>query len=270
MSFSQIVELPTGLGGAKVGDLLSAAVALVLCLCIIRFISGLLRRVLGRGRADVRMQKYILKGAKLVLWIVAALIVLECLHVEATSLVALISVLSLGLTLAAEDILGNMVGGVIILTSHPFSIGDFIEAGGTCGTVEEITLNHTKIITPDGLTALIPSKTVADSKVVNYTALGKRRVCREVTASYDAPTETVKGACGEALAATDKILAEPPSSVRLADYGASSIKYAVYCWCRPEDYWDVYYSLGENLRAAFGRAGVEMTYDHLNVHIADK
>ena len=90
-----------------------------------------------------------------------------------------------------------------------------------------------------------------------------------LTASYDAPTETVKAACREALAQTEHILEDPAPSVYLTNYGDSSIEYTVYCWATPENYWDVHFALGERLRETFAAHGVEMTYDHLNVHIVE-
>ena len=256
-------------GSLTLGKVLTSLLTLLVCLLLIRVLMKLVRKLLGKSHLDLRVQKYLLSGAKLLLYIVTALIVVDSLGIPITSLVALLSVGSLGVTLAAEDILGNVAGGLVILSSHPFTIGDFVEVGGTSGTVEEIALNHTKLMTPDGLLVMLPNKELSSSKVINYTALGRRRVTRKVTASYDAPTETVKAACRAALARTDKLLEDPVPSVYLSDYGASSLEYTIFCWADAGDYWDVYFGLGEQLRAAFDEAGVEMTYDHLNVHIVD-
>lgn len=249
--------------------ILSAAVTLLVCLIVIRLLMKLSQKLLNRSKLDGRVQKYLLSGIKLVLYIITVVIVAESLDINMTSLVALLSVGSLGVTLAAEDILGNVAGGLVILSSHPFTIGDFIEVGGTSGTVEEISLNHTKLMTPDGLLVMLPNKELSSSKVTNYTTLGRRRVAQKVTASYDAPTEAVKAACRTALARTEKLLEDPAPSVYLTNYGSSSIEYTIYCWAAAGDYWDVYFALGEHLRTAFTEAGVEMTYDHLNVHIVD-
>ncbi|MBD9196837.1 MAG: hypothetical protein EGQ09_07265, partial [Clostridiales bacterium] len=194
----------------------------------------------------------------------------EALGFNTSSLTALLSVLTLGITLAAEDILGNVAGGLVILSSRPFALGDFIEAGGISGTVREIGLNHTKLETPDGQMVLMPNKDLSSSKIINYTVLGRRRVVRTVTASYDAPTEEVKAACLEAVAAAPGILSDPAPAVQLTNYGASSIEYTIFCWCSVEDYWPVYFAVNENLRSAFANHGVEMTYDHLNVHVVNK
>ena len=261
--------LQSGVPGMKVtfAGLLSVGVTLLVCLLAVRLLTKLARRLVGRTRLDSRVQKYLLLALRLVLYAVAVIIVLGELHVDASSLVALLSVASLGVTLAAEDILGNAAGGLLLLGSHPFGIGDFIESDGVCGTVEEIALTRTKLVTPEGLTVLLPNKTLSASKLTNYTSLGRRRVCWKVSASYDAPTETVKAACLAALGGVEKTLSDPAPSVYLTDYGSSAIEYSVYCWCASEDYWPVYYQIGENLRTAFERAGVEMTYDHLNVHL---
>ena len=140
---------------------------------------------------------------------------------------------------------------------------------GTSGTVEEIGLNHTKLVTPGGQMVMLPNKELAGSKMINYTVLGRRRIEQKVSASYDAPTETVKAACLEA-ARLPGVLEDPAPSVYLTNYGESAIEYTVYCWAAPGDYWDVYFALVEGLRERFAAHGVEMTYDHLNVHIVEK
>ena len=261
--------LNQSIGKVALGDVLAAIVTLLLCLVVSRAVLKLTRKLLSRSRLDDRVQKYLASGIKLVLYVIAAIIVISSLGIDMTSLVALLSVASLGVTLAAEDVLANVAGGLVILSAHPFTIGDYIEASGTAGTVEEITLNYTKLVTPDGHLVMLPNKSLADSQMTNYTALGRRRVTQGVTASYDAPTEAVKAACYQALARTEKVLADPAPAVYVTNYGESSIEYTVYCWTAPEHYWDVYFDLGEHLRQGFQDHGVEMTYNHLNVHIVD-
>ena len=261
--------LNTSIGSISLGNIFSAIITLVICLIVVKGILKVVGRVLSKTKLDGRIQKYITAGIKLVLYVISALIVVDSLGIPITSLVALLSVVSLGITLAAEDILANIAGGLVIMSAHPFSIGDFVEASGVSGTVEEITLNYTKLITPDGLLVMLPNKNLADSQMINYTVLGKRRVTQKVTASYGAPTEAVKSACLKAVEMTSKVLSDPASAVYLSKYGESSIEYTVFCWCEAADYWDVYFGLGENLRTAFAEANVEMTYDHLNVHIVE-
>lgn len=206
----------------------------------------------------------------MVLYVLTGIITAGALGLNTTSVTALVSVLTLGVTLAAEDILGNVAGGLVILSSHPFNIGDEIEISGTVGVVREIALNHTKVETCNGQYVMLPNKELSSSRIINYTAMGRRRVVVNITASYDAPTDTVKAACMEAVAATPNVLPEPAPQAYLTGYGSSSIEYSVRCWTETKDYWGAYYALNENLRTAFAAHDVEMTYDHLNVHVLNK
>ena len=263
--------LKTTLGGYSLGNILSAIVTLLVCLVVVRLLMKLVTKLVGRARRiNDRLQKIILSAIKAVLYVLTVIITAEALGVNTTSLTAIMSVLTLGITLAAEDILGNVAGGLVILSSRPFGIGDVIETAGTEGTVREITLNHTKIETYDGQIIMQPNKELSSSRIINYSTLGRRRVVRTVTASYDAPTEAVKAACLEAVAATPKVLSDPAPDISLTTYGSSSIEYTVRCWTAVDDYWGAYHALNENLRSAFERNGVEMTYDHLNVHVMEK
>ena len=263
--------MQTTLGGYSLGHILSAILTLLICLVAVRLLLKLAKRLLGRSkRMNDRLRQIILTAVKVVLYILTGIITAGALGLNTSSLTALVSVLTLGVTLAAEDILGNVAGGLVILSSHPFNIGDEIEVSGTTGIVREITLNHTKIETFDGQFVMQPNKELSSSRVINYTAMGRRRVVRKITASYEAPTEQVKAACLEAVAATPNVLPSPAPVVYLTDYGSSAIEYSVRCWTETKDYWDVYFALNENLRDAFAAHNVEMTYDHQNVHISEK
>lgn len=268
-NLSKIMQ--TTLGGYSLGHILSAILTLLICLVAVRLLLKLAKRLLDRSkRMNDRLRQIILTAVKVVLYILTGIITAGALGLNTSSLTALVSVLTLGVTLAAEDILGNVAGGLVILSSHPFNIGDEIEVSGTTGIVREITLNHTKIETFDGQFVMQPNKELSSSRVINYTAMGRRRVVRKITASYDAPTEQVKTACLEAVAATPNVLPSPAPVVYLTDYGSSAIEYSVRCWTETKDYWGAYFALNENLRDAFAAHNVEMTYDHLNVHISEK
>ncbi len=268
-SISEILN--ASLGNFSVSRFLSALATLLVCLLAVKLIMRVANRLTARVRhVNERLVKLSLTAIKAVLYILTAIITAEALGVNTTSLTALLSVLTLGITLAAEDILGNVAGGLVILSSHPFTLGDFIEADGTSGTVREITLNHTKLETADGQIALLPNKELSSSKIINYSSLGRRRVARSITASYAASTEAVKSACMEAVAAVPGVLEDPEPVVRLSSYGSSSIEYTVCFWTATDDYWPAYHALNETLRASFIKNGIQMTYDHLNVHIAER
>ena len=239
--------LGASVAGYSLGKVLSALATLLVCLIAVKLIMKLLTRLLSRMHIlGDGVQGVLLPAVKAIFYVLTLVITAEALGFNTSSLTALLSVLTLGVTLAAEDILGNVAGGLVILSSRPFALGDYIEAGGVSGTVREIGLNRVKLETPDGQMVLMPNKELS------------------------APTEAVKAACMEAVEAAADVLLDPAPTVRLTNYGASAIEYTICCWCAPENYWPVYFSVNENLRDAFARHSIEMTYDHLNVHILEK
>lgn len=264
-----ITELLSGvkLGSLTLGDAIGAVITALILLLIIKMVLKLVGRLLAGTKLDAKVQGYIKTGAKILLYIIGALIVMEKLGIEATSLVALLSVFSLGITLAAEDIIANLAGGLVIVSSRPFAIGDVLEADGVVGTVQEMRLYHTKLLTADGLTVMLPNKALSGSKMTNYTALGRRRVSVAITASYDASTEDVKAACWDAIHATENVMEDPAPAVVLTNYGSSSIEYTILCWTEPGNFLAVKNGINEKLRETFAAHNVEMTYDHLNVHV---
>lgn len=158
----------------------------------------------------------------------------------------------------------------MLLVTRPFQVGDYVEADGIGGTISAIDLSYTTFITVDNKEIFVPNNQLAAAKVTNFSALGKRRVDLNFSASYDAPTQTVKEAVQDVLDGIPQIMTDPAPKIYLSEYQSSSIQYVVRVWTTCADYWDVYYAIQEGVRESFQRHGVEMTYDHVNVHILEK
>lgn len=255
--------------GITANKVFGAVVAAAVCLLLIKVLLGLLERALRRSSMDAPLKtllRNLLKGA---LWFVSIIVVLGCLDIEVTSLVALLSVTGLAFSLALQNFLSNVAGGMQLLASHPFSVGDFVEAGGCSGTVTEIGMFYTKLTTPDNKLVQLPNNTIVSANITNFSAQPSRRVELKVSASYDAPIETVKRALAQAVSEHPLVLADPEPMIRVEDYGDSSILYVVRVWCANADYWTVYYDLLESFKPAFDRYSVEMAYPHLNVHMVE-
>ena len=251
---------------------LTATVLLLLALgmLLIRVILRLCDRAFDRSERLAPFRTYLRSTLRAVLYILLALAVLGSIGVEITSFVALLSVAGLAVSLSLQNTLSNVAGGVMLLISKPFTVGDYVSCDGIEGAVRAVDLAYTTFTTVDNKEIFIPNSQVAAAKIINYTKLGKRRVELTFSASYDAPTETVKQALGEVLAQFPQILEDPAPSIWISKYGASSIEYVVRVWTAAGDYWDVYYGVMEGVRPAFQRHGIQMTYDHLNVHLLEK
>ena len=190
--------------------------------------------------------------------------------IEMTSLIAVLSVFGIALSLAIQGSLSNLAGGIQVLASKPFKAGDYIEAGSLSGSVVEVGLVYTKLCTPDNKIISIPNGTISGQTIVNYNTQAQRRVDLTFNTSYeDKPGEVI--ACIKAVAAAHpKALSEPVPFARLSAYRDSSVEYTMRVWCATADYWDLYFDLLEQVGAAFEERGIELTYNHLNIHMVDR
>lgn len=239
-------------------------------LVAIRVIVRLVDRAMERGKMERGARTFLRSGLRVMLWLVAVSILLGYLGVPMTSLVAVLSVLGVAVSLAVQGILGNLAGGIMLLSAHPFAAGDFVSVGEVSGTVVEVSLVYTKLSTPDNKIVYIPNGEISTKTLTNFSAQATRRVELTIPVSYDAPVEAVKAAIQGVIAGLDKTLNDPAPIVRLANFGSSSLEYHVRAWCGKDDYWETYYALVEGIKAAFDKAGIEITYDHLNVHLLEK
>ncbi len=262
--------LKLNLGALTLDKVVHVLLLILVGVVVIRVVLKLLDRVLARSKSLKSLSHYIHSVAKISMAFILVLMVAEDVGIHTTSLVAMLSVAGLAVSLALQNTLSNVAGGIMLLVTTPFQVGDYVEADGISGTVHAIDLSYTAILTIDGKEIFVPNSQLSGTKIINYTVLGRRRVDLNFTASYDAPTATVKQAIGEVLEDIPQIIAEPAPEIHLSDYQASSIQYVVRAWTAAADYWTVYYAIQEGVREAFDRHGVEMTYDHLNVHILDR
>ena len=250
-----------------VASVLPAAVMLVAGILVIRAAMKLVDRSLSKSRLEKAAVSLIRSLLRVVLWVMLGLMVASKLGIDVTGVVALASVASLALSLSLQDALSNVIGGFLLLSNHPFHSGDYVEIDGQGGTVQTIDITYTKLTTGDNKTISIPNSTVVSSQIVNYSTSGTRRVEINVSASYDAPIPTVKAALLDA-ARLDTVLDTPAAPfAAVVSYGDSAINYTLRVWTTAAEYWNTFFTINEKIKEEFDKAGVEMTYPHLNVHI---
>ena len=248
-------------------SVLPAAVVLVVGMLAIRIIMKLVDKSMSKTKLEKAAVSLIRSLLRVVLWVLLGLMVASKLGIDVTGVVALASVASLALSLSLQDALSNVIGGFLLLSNHPFHSGDYVEIAGQGGTVQTIDITYTKLTTGDNKTISIPNSAVVASQIVNYSTSGTRRVDISVSASYDTPIETVKAAL-LAAAKLDAVLDTPAAPfAAVMSYGESAINYCLRVWTSADEYWNVFFTINENIKTEFDKAGVQMTYPHLNVHI---
>lgn len=266
-------EVSSLLGTIKNLSLSSAvkiAALIIILIVLVKLLIKLSERLIERSRIDKSLHGFLRTSIRIVLYFLAATIVAGSLHVDVTSLIAVLSVAGLAVSLALQGALSNLASGLVILTTRPLQVGDYVSVGDCEGFVEEISMTYTKLAAYDRRKIFIPNSTVTSSNVVNYTLEGRRRVELTVTASYGSDMDTVKRALQEAVDAVPGFYDDPPVFIHVTAYEESAVAYTVRAWCSNDDYWDNYYGLLEEIKRSFDRNGVEMTYPHLNVHMVDK
>ncbi len=262
--------LQFGSGEFTVGNLLNAIIIFIVCVIIIKLLLKLVRRTAMKANLTNSIAGFIVNAAKVIFYFVAIVIVCDCIGIPVTTLIAAFGVAGLALSLAVQDLLSNLLSGIVILLTKPFVDGDVIEIGGKTGTVKRIGVMHTRLRTGDNKIIYIPNHEVSVSNIINYTKEDTRRVDLVVSASYDNTADEVKRSITKAFSRVEGILAQPESFIGVKEYGTSAISYDVRVWCNSADYWNVYYALNEEIKNSFDADGVEMTYDHINVHMVDK
>ena len=257
------------LGHLTLESVLSSLLTLLVCLIVIKILSRLLQRILRRTQLDERLQKFLLSGLRILGYIVTVIIVAQSLGIPSTSLVALLSVASLAVSLAVQGLLSNVAGGMMLLTSRPISLGDYVEVAGVTGYVDEIGMVYTKLHTDDGQVIMLPNSSISGERITNYSTLGRRRIVLSIGVSYDAAVPEVRTALLEAAASIETLLDDPAPVVYVTAYQESCIEYTIYCWC----VWDVFLStklkLNEAVKRALDQHHIEIPYNYLNVRILD-
>ena len=261
-------NLNTLTGNMAFDTIISGVITFLVCCIAIRIVKVVMNRALGRAtKLDAPIKNLITKLITTLLWALTIIIVAGAFGINATSLVAVLSVAGLALSLSVQNLLTNFFSGIMLLINKPFKEGDFVELGDKIGTVKNIGFFNTVLNTPDNISISIPNGDLTSAAVKNYSLEQNRRVDLTFSASYNEPTEAVKKAIEDAIAMDSRILADPAPFVRILSYDASSIKYVVRVWAKNADYWDVYFNLNEHVRDAFANNGVKMSYEHINVHM---
>jgi len=257
------------LGTFSLMTIISAALVFAICLIAITIILRIVDHIQKRSKLDQAINSFIRSGIKVTLWIITIITVADKLGIQITSLVALVGVAGLALSLSIQGLLSNLFSGITTLTTKPFLSGDVVEFGGVSGTVAKVELFYTTIVTADNKLIYIPNSQVASAKIVNFTRENNRRVDLTFCVSYEAETETVKTALMDAAKADKRTLDSPAPFVGLLAYKQSSVEYALRVWTKKEDCGDIQFALNESVRAIFKERGIEMSYEHLNVHIVN-
>jgi len=247
--------------------LLAAAVILVLGWFLSKLVAGLVRRVLRKGEVDATITGFV---RNVVYFLVLAFFVVAALGklgVDTTSFAAIIAAAGLAIGLALQGSLGNFASGFLIILLRPFKAGDFVEAGGTSGIVEEISVFATRLRTPDNREVIVPNAAITGGTIVNYSARHTRRIDLVFGIGYGDDIGRAREILEKLLADDSRILSDPAPVIAVSELADSSVNFVVRPWVASSDYWDVAWGLNEKVKLAFDQAGISIPFPQRDVHL---
>jgi len=232
-----------------------------------RQVTNLLKKALSRSGTDDMLVKFLGNIAYGILLVAVVLAAIDSIGINVTSLMAVLGAAGLAVGLALKDSLSNFSSGVMIIIFRPFNIGDYITAGGSSGTVDEIGLFATLMHTGDNQRIVVPNSAIFSGTIVNTSALSTRRIDLVIGIGYDDNIGQARDIIMGIIEADERILKDPAPGVAVAELADSSVNLNVRPWVNAADYWSVRPELLEHIKLQLDAAGISIPYPQQDVHM---
>lgn len=247
---------------------ITAAIIVLVAKIIIAFIRRALVKVAVKGlRFTPMMASLVSRIIAVLVWIVAAIAVLDVFGIDLTPVLAGLGITGVVLGFALQESISSLFSGIMIAINNPFRVGDWVDIGDISGTVDSIDLMCVTLSSADNKKITMNNTNVWGSTIVNYSFIDRRRLDMVVTVRYSDDLEKAKEAIRGLLASYPEILRDPAPLVEVGSYGDSSISIYVRPWVKPSDYWPVYWRFNADILRTLQANGVDMPFNQLDVHL---
>ena len=234
----------------------------------IRKIKGILKRIFERKGTDSAVSSFVQSITSIALTVMLVTTTVGILGIDTTSLAALLAGGGMAIGLALNGTVQNFAGGIMLLIFKPFKAGDFIEAQGYSGTVSELSITSTKLVTTDNRVIIIPNGILSNNIINNYSDQKFRRVDLTVDVEYGSSAEQVKKLLGSMIENDSRILNTPAAPfIALSALKESSVQFTLRLWVNSSDYWNVYYELTERIYKELPENGIQFPFPQLDINI---
>lgn len=240
---------------------------LIVGVIIVRALCYGLNRLLRKSKMEKTLIGFVVTVCRFVLYLVLVFILAGIIQIDMTALASALSAAVVAIGLALQNSLSNIANGVVIISTHPFKEGDYVNIGGTEGSVQSIGMFVTTLITPDNKKVILTNTKVIGDYIINYSERPTRRVDMIFSVSYSEDIEKAKKVIREVVDNHPLIIDEPAPTVRLHEFKDSCINIIVRPWVNNADYWTVYWDLNEQIFEAFNANGIEIPFNQLDVHV---
>jgi small conductance mechanosensitive channel len=226
-----------------------------------------IKKAMERSEVDTNLRPFLYTLTRVLLRILVVLAALGTMGVQMTSFIAIIGSAGLAIGLALSGTLQNFAGGVIILLFKPFKVGHVIKAEGHLGTVKEIQIFNTIVLTNDNHEVIIPNGGLSTNTIENFSAQERRKIIWTFGIGYGDSVQKAREVLTDVLATDERILTEEEPFIHVEALGDSSVNLSVRVWVKQEDYWPVHFSINEKVYNAFNEAGLNIPFPQMDVHL---
>lgn len=256
--------------GSQLGwTIIKALIVFLVGRLFINLLNKLVRKILSKRDIDPSIKTFVGSLVNVSLTILLIISVVGALGVQTASFAALLASAGVAVGMALSGNLSNFAGGLIILLFKPYKVGDYVESQGVGGTVREIQMFHTVLVTADNKVIYIPNGALSSGVVTNFSNMDKRRVDWTFGVDYGSDYEKVKQVIESVLAKDPRIISEPAAPfIALTALANSSVNIVVRVWVNSPDYWGVYFDINKNIYATFNEEGIGFPFPQLTVHQA--
>lgn len=224
-------------------------------------------KMMGRSQIDETLIRFCKSMIYIALMVFVIMAALGKLGIETTSFAAIIAAAGLAIGLSLQGTLGNFAAGVMLIMFRPFKVGDFIDAGGISGTVEEVQIFSTKIKSGDNKEITVPNGQIIGGAITNYSAKETRRVDMVIGVGYNDDLKKVRNVLEDILKNDSRILDDPEPTIGLLELGESSVNFVVRPWVKSPDYWAVLFDVQEAIKLRFDAEGISIPFPQRDLHI---
>jgi small conductance mechanosensitive channel len=264
---SQIPALTTDLLSLIGIRLITAATIFYVGRWIAKSMTKLAQKTMARADIEDTLEHFL--GNMLYYTLMSAVIIatINQLGVQTTSLLAVVGAAGLAVGLALQGSLSNFASGVMIVLFRPYKVGDFIQAGGVNGSVQEVQIFTTIMNTPDNKKIIVPNSQIMAGEITNFSANSTRRVDLVAGCGYDDDLDKVRKVLEGIIADDDRVLSDPAPMIAISELGDSSVNFVVRPWVNAEDYWKFYCDATEQIKKRFDAEGISIPYPQRDVHV---
>ncbi|MCK7629636.1 mechanosensitive ion channel [Shewanella sp. JNE10-2] len=226
-----------------------------------------IRKLLNSRKVDPTVVSFVANLTWAIVFVFTIIATLGQIGVQTASLVAVIGAAGLAVGLALQGSLSNFASGVLMVLFRPCRVGDYIEAAGIAGTVDEITIFSTKLRTPDNKVIVAPNSSIMNGTITNYSALENRRIDLVIGVSYKADIALTKKVLTDILDNNQYVLKDPSYTVGLSELGNSSINFVVRPWVKTPNFWAARFEILEQIKNALDAANIEIPFPQMDIHV---